>query len=138
MKQNRTKANKMPENIEFSEQELSFIAARFLSKSDKEAAGKIGLKGATVSGWASKKAINEHIKAARLDVAKAVIDIYRLHGPKAAMVQAKLLNSDDESVRFKASQEITRQLVGSPKQQQEHTGADSGPILYEVKLPDAD
>ena len=94
-------SNKTQANIDFSSDQWRFIAARLESGSDKEAAEKIGLKPQTVSAWKNKRAINEYIADARQTAAIGVRDSIEAHSVKAVMTMIKLLDSDDETIRFR-------------------------------------
>ena len=113
-----------------SKDQIRFVVALQEYSTKKEAAEAIGIKPNTTYGWNSE--IDEAaalMAQERLEFAKAV---RRSALNKAIMVKIAGLDSDNEAVRQKAASEIIEWELGKAIMRQEHTGTDSGPLVFRV------
>lgn len=97
----------------------------------KDAAIAIGIEPQTAYAWPSY--VNEAVQLVVDETIEGARGILKHSVAKAAMIKAAGLDSDDEKLRQSVASEIIDRLLGKPSQPMEHTGADGGEIVFEVK-----
>lgn len=112
----------------FTPEQVQFITARLVSRTDKEAAEKCGINPKSPYKWENKAAINAYIESVLHDRVKAVRDSLEYASTLAVNTVVKLMKSPDDAIRLRAAQMIIEQSIGKPKQRQEITGANGGSI----------
>lgn len=107
---------------ELTPNQLKFIQARLFSKTDKEAAEKIGLIGRTVSEWKREGApIDEIIRLYNKDATEIAIERFRESADEAAMMIIRLMRtSNSEMMQFSTAKEVLDRSIGKPVQRNEN------------------
>ena len=118
----------------FTLEQWRFITARLGTTTDKAAAEEIGINDKTPSKWDNKEQVNEAIKLLQRRAADGAVDAISQATLRAAMTVVRLLDSEDEGVRLRAAQDLLDRQLGKPKQRQEVTGADGGPVRIETPV----
>jgi hypothetical protein len=131
---NLIEPNKIKHNQSFTATQWQFISARLISKSDAEAARRIGIKPQSAAAWGEKQAINDWLAEARENHAAGVIASLDAHALQASARLAELMQSRDEAIALRASMAIIEHTIG--KARQRVTTANDGPVEYVVRLPD--
>lgn len=109
-----------------------FAVAMLTSATKKEAAESIGLQPNTIYKWNGD--IDTAVEFMRNHATIAALGIVQANATKAAMVKAAGLDSADEKIRQDVATEILDRNLGKPKQRQEVTGADGGPVRIEAPV----
>jgi hypothetical protein len=131
---NLMKPNKIKHNQSFTATQWQFISARLISKSDAEAARRIGIKPQSAAAWDEKQAINDWLSETREDQAAGVATSLQSYALQASARLAELMASQDEAIALRASMAIIEHTIGKPKQKL--TTVNDGPAEYVVKLPE--
>ena len=116
--------------IQLNHNQQRFAIAMIGSATKKEAAESVGIKPNTTYGW--NGIVDEVVSIMRTYSADTALAILENEVPKAAMIKALGLDSDNERIRQDSASEILDRNLGKPTQRQELTGADGGPLKAEV------
>jgi len=111
-------------------EQARFVVARLDSRSDREAAEKIGVAPRTVYNWPpeTRALIKQAIDCYLSNVTAAALGLLRSAVLKATLIKVEDLDADDARIRQDAATEILDRVLGRPRLA---VDLDGGPI--EVK-----
>ena len=114
---------------QLSTDQIRFVVARQECGTDKEAAEAIGIKPDTVYHWPD--AVRDAVRLMAGDGLHVAIEVRRRNLPKAMMIKAAGLDSDDERLRQGVATEIIEWEMGKATQREEHSGDVSARLVIE-------
>lgn len=120
--------NKLLENA--TPEQVKWVLARLVTKTDGEAAKEIGMHPSTVSRWPNKTKLDKAVMLYLRQPIDAALGILREAAVDAAVVKVGGLKSKKDTIRQSAATEILDRNIGKPKQTQEITGAKGGPVEF--------
>jgi len=109
-------------------EQAKWVLWRLVTKTDQEAAKKIGVHPSTVSKWENKAELDAAVLRLLASPTEAVLAILHDAAIEATRVKVEGLKSRSENVRQRAATEILDRNIGKPTQRQEITGADGEPF----------
>lgn len=112
-------------------EQIKWVYARLVCKTDKEAAKQAGVHHVTVSQWPNKLGLNRAVSLLLRSPIEAALRILEDAAIEAAIIKTSGLKSKKEGIKQAAATEILDRNMGRPKQRQEFTGAEGGPIEIE-------
>ena len=111
----------------FSPEQLSFVATRLLTRTDKEASEQLQLSYDTISHWPNKQDINRAVALARVDSVVLAREKLRRLAPRAVDVIDEEMRPSGED-RLNAAKEVLNRIGIVVGKRVEHTGSGGGPI----------
>ena len=125
------------------DRELDYVIARSKTSSDSKALKDSGIASSTFYSWEESKRekLNSLAQKFKRETAMRVLMIMQEHAEKAAKTVAGLMDSRNENIKLKSSQEVLDRSVGKTAHALEVTGTDGKEItlrvIYDRKgLPD--
>lgn len=112
-------------------EQYKWVMARLSTKTDKEAAGKVGIHPTTVSRWNNKADLDLAVNLLLREPREAALAILTDAVIDAATLKVKGLGARDKQ---QVATEILDRILGRPTQRQELSGKDGGKI--KVSLDD--
>lgn len=127
----RTEMNKL------DDRELAYVVARSKSISDSKALDDSGIASSTFYGWDKSKRnyLNEIAMRFKREIATRVLMEFQDKAEKATDTIVKLMDSRNEIIKLKASQETLDRAIGKVSQSFEVSGKDGGVIVVEFGEP---
>lgn len=119
------------------EREFAYVIARSKFNSDNKAIKDCGISSSTFYSWEENKRekLNELAQKFKRETAIRVLMIMQDNAERAAKTVTNLLDSRNESIKLKASQEVLDRSVGKVSQSFEVSGKDGGAIVVEFGEP---
>lgn len=119
------------------EREFAYVIARSKFNSDNKAIKDCGISSSTFYSWKENKRekLNELAQKFKRETAIRVLMIMQDNAERAAKTVTNLLDSRNESIKLKASQEVLDRSVGKVSQSFEVSGKDGGAIVVEFGEP---
>lgn len=119
------------------EREFAYVIARSKFNSDNKAIKDCGISSSTFYSWEENKRekLNELAQKFKRETAIRVLMIMQDNAERAAKTVTNLLDSRNESIKLKASQEVLDRSVGKVSQSFEVSGKDGGSIVVEFGEP---
>lgn len=127
----RTEMNRL------DDRELAYVIARSKAVSDSKALKDSGIASSTFYGWeeSRREKLNELAQKFKRETAMRVLMIMQDNAERAAKTVTNLLDSRNETIKLKASQEVLDRSVGKVSQSFEVSGKDGGSIVVEFGEP---
>lgn len=112
------------------ERELAYVIARSKSLTDKQAYLECGISRSSFYEWDEPKRdyLNEIAMRFKRETATRVLIAFQEKAEKAADTIVKLMDSRNENIRLKSSQETLDRAVGKASQSVEVSGKDGLPL----------
>jgi hypothetical protein len=116
------------DNLE--ERQLDYVIARSKCSSDSQALKESGLARSTFFGWDEivRSKLNELAQQFKRETAMRVLMIMQDNAERAAKTVTNLMDSRNENIKLKASQEVLDRSVGKTSQTLELSGKDGEPL----------
>jgi hypothetical protein len=120
------------------EREFAYVIARSKVNSDNKAIKEIGISSSTFYNWeeSRREKLNELAQRFKRETGMRVLMIMQDNAERAAKTVTNLMDSRNENVKFKASQEVLDRSVGKPAQSLEVSGKDGGKIVVNLSWDD--
>lgn len=120
------------------DRELAYVIARSKAVSDSKALKESGIASSTFYGWdeARREHLNEIASRFKRETATRVLMIMQDNAERAAKTVTNLMDSRNENIKLKASQEVLDRSVGKPAQSFEVSGKDGGKIVVNLSWDD--
>jgi hypothetical protein len=127
----RTEMNRL------DDRELAYVIARSKAVSDSKALKDSGIASSTFYGWeeSRREKLNELAQKFKRETAMRVLMIMQDNAERAAKTVTNLMDSRNENIKLKASQEVLDRSVGKVSQSFEVSGKDGGAIVVEFGEP---
>lgn len=128
----RTEMNRL------DDRELAYVIARSKAVSDSKALKDSGIASSTFYGWeeSRREKLNELAQKFKRETATRVLMIMQDNAERAAKTVTNLMDSRNENIKLKASQEVLDRSVGKPAQSFEVSGKDGGKIVVNLSWDD--
>lgn len=112
------------------DRELAYVIARSKVVSDSKALKESGIASSTFYGWdeARREHLNEIASRFKRETATRVLMIMQDNAERAAKTVTNLMDSRNENIKLKASQEVLDRSVGKTSQTFELSGKDGDPL----------
>lgn len=112
------------------ERELSFVVARSKVNSDSKAIRECGISSSTFYAWdeTRRTCLNEIALRFKRETATRVLMAFQGKAEKAADTIVKLMDSRNENIKLKSSQETLDRAIGKISQPFEVSGKDGGAL----------
>jgi cystathionine beta-lyase family protein involved in aluminum resistance len=119
------------------DRELAYVVARSKAFSDRKALNDSGIASSTFYGWdeAKRDYLNEIAMRFKRETATRVLMAFQDNAEKAANTIVKLMDSRNEIIKLKSSQETLDRAIGKVSQSFEVSGKDGGVIVVEFGEP---
>lgn len=119
------------------DRELAYVVARSKAFSDRKALNDSGIASSTFYGWdeARRDYLNEIAMRFKRETATRVLMAFQDNAEKAANTIVKLMDSRNEIIKLKSSQETLDRAIGKVSQSFEVSGKDGGVIVVEFGEP---
>lgn len=119
------------------EREFTYVIARSKFNSDNKAIKDCGISSSTFYSWEENKRekLNELAQRFKRETGIRVLMIMQDNAERAAKTVTNLLDSRNETIKLKASQEVLDRSVGKVSQSFEVSGKDGGSIVVEFGEP---
>lgn len=122
MGQNKAKnINRLLENA--TPEQVKWVLARLVTKTDGEAAKEIGMHPSTISRWPNKADLDQAVALYLRQPIDAALSILHEAAVDAAVIKVSGLKSKKDTIRQSAATEILDRNIGKPKQTQEVEGS---------------
>lgn len=113
--------NQLLENA--TPEQVKWVLARLVKKTDAEAAKEIGMHPSTVCRWPNKADLDKAVMLYLRQPIDAALNILREAAVDAAVLKVEGLKSKKETIRQSVATEILDRNIGKPKQTQEVEGS---------------
>ena len=112
------------------DRELAYVIARSKTVSDNKALKESGIPSSTFYGWEElrREKLNDIAQKFKRETAMRVLMIMQDNAERAAKTVTNLMDSRNENIKLKASQEVLDRSVGKTSQTLELSGKDGEPL----------
>lgn len=113
------------------DRELAYVIARSKTVSDSKALKESGIASSTFYSWeeSTREKLNEIAQKFKRETAIRVLMIMQDNAEKAAKTVTGLMDSRNEHIKLKSSQEVLDRSVGKTAQPVELSGKDGGAVV---------
>ena len=113
------------------DRELAYVIARSKTVSDSKALKESGIASSTFYSWeeSTREKLNEIAQKFKRETAIRVLMIMQDNAEKAAKTVTSLMDSRNEHIKLKSSQEVLDRSVGKTAQPVELSGKDGGAVV---------
>jgi hypothetical protein len=128
----RTEMNRL------DDRELAYVIARSKAVSDSKALKDSGIASSTFYGWeeSRREKLNELAQKFKRETAMRVLMIMQDNAERAAKTVTNLMDSRNENIKLKASQEVLDRSVGKAAQPVEVSGKDGENLVVKLSWDD--
>lgn len=128
----RTEMNRL------DDRELAYVIARSKAVSDSKALKDSGIASSTFYGWeeSRREKLNELAQKFKRETAMRVLMIMQDNAERAAKTVTNLIDSRNENIKLKASQEVLDRSVGKAAQPVEVSGKDGENLVVKLSWDD--
>lgn len=128
----RTEMNRL------DDRELAYVIARSKAVSDSKALKDAGIASSTFYGWeeSRREKLNELAQKFKRETAMRVLMIMQDNAERAAKTVTNLMDSRNENIKLKASQEVLDRSVGKAAQPVEVSGKDGENLVVKLSWDD--
>lgn len=128
----RTEMNRL------DDRELAYVIARSKAVSDSKALKDSGIASSTFYGWeeSRREKLNELAQKFKRETAMRVLMIMQDNAERAAKTVTNLMDSRNENIKLKASQEVLDRSVGKTAQPVEVSGKDGENLVVKLSWDD--
>lgn len=128
----RTEMNRL------DDRELAYVIARSKAVSDSKALKDSGIASSTFYGWeeSRREKLNELAQKFKRETAMRVLMIMQDNAERAAKTVTNLMDSRNENIKLKASQEVLDRSVGKAAQPVEVSGKDGESLVVKLSWDD--
>lgn len=123
---------------ELQERELAYVMARSKGLTDKSAYTECGISRSSFYEWAEdrRQYLNELAQRIKRERSFRALMIIQDNAEKAAETMGRLMDSRNENIKFRASQDTLDRTVGKAAQPIEVSGKDGGKIIVNLSWDD--
>jgi hypothetical protein len=120
------------------EREFAYVIARSKVNSDNKAIKESGISSSTFYNWeeSRREKLNELAQRFKRETGMRVLMIMQDNAERAAKTVTNLMDSRNENIKLKASQEVLDRSVGKTAQSLEVSGKDGGKIVVNLSWDD--
>jgi len=120
------------------DRELAYVIARSKAVSDSKALKDSGIASSTFYGWeeSRREKLNELAQKFKRETAMRVLMIMQDNAERAAKTVTNLMDSRNENIKLKASQEVLDRSVGKAAQPVEVSGKDGENLVVKLSWDD--
>ena len=120
------------------ERELAFVMARSKSLTDKSAYTECGISRSSFYDWAEdrRQYLNKLAQRIKREASFRALMVLQDNAEKAADTIGKLMDSRNENIKLRASQDTLDRTVGKAPQPVEVSGKDGGKIIINLTWDD--
>lgn len=128
----RTEMNRL------DDRELAYVIARSKAVSDSKALKDSGIASSTFYGWeeSRREKLNKLAQKFKRETAMRVLMIMQDNAERAAKTVTNLMDSRNENIKLKASQEVLDRSVGKAAQPVEVSGKDGENLVVKLSWDD--